>query len=159
MKILKYIWNLFFGSKKKDSYSKGGMISEIEKEVSSPYSNPSTDEILVKDSVVLNEEKLVQELVLGREKESVSVSENKPKNKRRKNVVGQKTLNEIKEYLITYGSLDVFTCEQKFKVKSLHNFIWFLRKEGFEIKTDKVVLHNELGQKIEVTNYRLINKK
>ena len=68
-------------------------------------------------------------------------------------------MNEIKEYLITYGSLDVLTCEQKFKVKSLHNFIWYLRKEGFEIKTDKVGLHNELGQKIEVTNYRLIPKK
>jgi len=167
MKIFKYIWNLFFGSKKKDSYSKGGMISEIEKEVSSPYSNPSTDEILVKDSVVLNQDNsipngddfFVSNDIIEKEKKMDSKFLNLPIKKRTKNVVGQKTLNEIKEYLITYGSLDVLTCEQKFKVKSLHNFIWVLRNEGFEIKTDKVGLHNELGQKVQVTNYTLITKK
>ena len=74
-------------------------------------------------------------------------------------MIGQKTLAEVKENLIKYGSIDVLTCEQIFKVKSLHNFIWQLRKEGLKIKTDKVGLHNELGQKIEVTNYRLISKK
>ena len=83
----------------------------------------------------------------------------KQKKKRFKSVIGQKTLAEVKEYLIKYGSIDVLTCEQIFKVKSLHNFIWQLRKEGLKIKTDKVGLHNELGQKIEVTNYRLISKK
>jgi hypothetical protein len=67
-------------------------------------------------------------------------------------------LNEIKAYLQTYGSLDVLTCEQKFKVKSLHNFIWSMRKEGFKIKTEKVGLHNELGEKVLVTNYRLISE-
>ena len=83
----------------------------------------------------------------------------KQKKKRFKSVIGQKTLAEVKDYLIKYGSIDVLTCEQIFKVKSLHNFIWQLRKEGLKIKTDKVGLHNELGQKIEVTNYRLISKK
>jgi hypothetical protein len=83
----------------------------------------------------------------------------KGKRKSNKKIIGQKTLSDIKEYLIKYGSLDVLTCEQIFKVKSLHNFIWQLRKEGLKIKTDKVGLHNELGQKIEVTNYRLISKK
>jgi 1-acyl-sn-glycerol-3-phosphate acyltransferase len=46
--------------------------------------------------------------------------------------------------------------------QSMHDIIpiiWFLRNEGFEIKTDRVGLHNELGQKVEVTNYILINKK
>jgi hypothetical protein len=170
MKIFNHIWNLFFGSKKKDTYSKGGIISEVENKEPSPYSKPITEEILVKDSVVLNQDNSIpngddffvsNEIIqkeVNTDKDFLS-SENKPKKKRSNNIVGKKTLNEIKEYLITYGSLDVLTCEQKFKVKSLHNFIWFLRKEGFEIKTDKVVLHNELGQKIEVTNYRLINKK
>jgi len=83
----------------------------------------------------------------------------KQKKKRLKSVIGQKTLTEVKDYLIKYGSIDVLTCEQIFKVKSLHNFIWQLRKEGLKIKTDKVGLHNELGEKIEVTNYRLISKK
>lgn len=76
-----------------------------------------------------------------------------------KNVIGQKTLAKIKDYLFTYGSIDILTCEQKFKVKSLKNFIWHLRKEGVEIKTEKVELHNELGQKVEVINYRLISEK
>jgi hypothetical protein len=73
--------------------------------------------------------------------------------------VGQKTLSEIKDYLLTYGSLDALTCEQKFNVKSLHNFIWQLRKDGLGIKTERVFLSNEFGQKVEVTNYRLITKK
>lgn len=81
------------------------------------------------------------------------------KNKKNKNVIGQKTLSEIKDYLLTYGSIDVLTCKQKFKVKSLHNFIWHLRKEGLKIKTNKVGLHNELGQKVDVTNYILITKQ
>ena len=85
---------------------------------------------------------------------------NRPvKNKKNKNVIGQKTLSEIKDYLLTYGSIDVLTCKQKFKVKSLHNFIWHLRKEGLKIKTNKVGLHNELGQKVDVTNYILITKQ
>jgi hypothetical protein len=170
MKIFNHIWNLFFGSQTKGKYTKGGVISDFENNNSSTHSNSATSEISVKDSVVLNQDNSIpsgddffvsNEIIqkeVNTDKDFLS-SENKPKKKRSNNIVGKKTLNEIKEYLITYGSLDVLTCEQKFKVKSLHNFIWFLRKEGFEIKTDKVVLHNELGQKIEVTNYRLINKK
>lgn len=76
-----------------------------------------------------------------------------------KNVIGQKTLSDIKDYLFNYGSLDVLTCEQKFKVKSLRNFIWQLRKEGFKIKTGKVELHDEFGLKVIVNNYILISKK
>jgi hypothetical protein len=33
-----------------------------------------------------------------------------------------------------------------------------MRKEGFKIKTEKVGLHNELGEKVLVTNYRLISE-
>jgi hypothetical protein len=41
----------------------------------------------------------------------------------------------------------------------LRNFIWQLRKDGLEILTEKVELHNEMGQKVEVTNYILISEK
>jgi hypothetical protein len=83
----------------------------------------------------------------------------KDKVTKEKKVIGQKTLSEIKEYLLTYGSIDVLTCEQKFKIKSLRNFIWHLRKEGLNIKTDNVVLHNEIGEEVRVTNYILIRKQ
>jgi hypothetical protein len=76
-----------------------------------------------------------------------------------KKVIGQKTLTEIKDYLLKYGSIDVLTCEQKFKIKSLRNFIWHLRKDGLNIKTDNIVLHNELGEEVRVTNYILIRKQ
>lgn len=102
----------------------------------------------------------VSKELLSKEKECDSKfadSAQSKKNKRVNNVIGQKTLADIKKYLITYGSIDVFTCEQKFNVKSLRNFIWHLRKEGLLIKTQKVGLHNEFGQKIEVTNYKLIS--
>jgi hypothetical protein len=141
MKVFRYIWNALFGkSKEQEKYKKGGIL-ETEKK----------DDFFVSNEIIQKE--------VNTDKDFLS-SENKPKKKKRnKSVVGKKTLDEIKEYLITYGSLDVLTCEQKFKVKSLRNFIWFLRNEGFEIKTDRVGLHNELGQKVEVTNYILINKK
>jgi hypothetical protein len=96
--------------------------------------------------------------LIEKEIKTDSKSINTKKSKRVKSIIGQNTLNEIKAYLQTYGSLDVLTCEQKFKVKSLHNFIWSMRKEGFKIKTEKVGLHNELGEKVLVTNYRLISE-
>jgi len=141
MKVFRYIWNALFGkSKEQEKYKKGGIL-ETEKK----------DDFFVSNEIIQKE--------VNTDNDFLS-SENKSKKKKRnKSVVGKKTLDEIKEYLITYGSLDVLTCEQKFKVKSLRNFIWFLRNEGFEIKTDRVGLHNELGQKVEVTNYILINKK
>lgn len=108
---------------------------------------PNGDDFFVSNDLIAKEEKMDSEV------------DNLPKKEKVNNVIGKKTLSEIKEYLIKYGSLDVLTCEQKFKVKSLHNFIWYLRKEGLVIKTQKVGLHNELGEKIEVTNYKLISVK
>ena len=102
---------------------------------------------------------LASKELIEKEKRTDDELISRAENKKSKNVIGQKTLSEIKDYLLTYGSIDVLTCEQKFKVKSLQNFIWHLRKDGLKIKTDKVGLHNELGQKVEVTNYRLIAKK
>ena len=151
MGILRDIWTAIFGKKNKaDRFERGGSIAEPVMKV---VHNKNEDKIDAGRTYTENE--------LGEPNPACSedLSKHKPKNRKSKSIVGQKTLNEIKEYLITYGSLDVLTCEQKFKVKSLHNFIWFLRNEGFEIKTDKVGLHNELGQKVEVTNYTLITKK
>ena len=135
MGILRNIWNTLIGRSQKEETTEVLEFKEPKLEV--VHKNKK-------------EENVEPENVLPVEKQ---------KKKRFKSVIGQKTLAEVKEYLIKYGSIDVLTCEQIFKVKSLHNFIWQLRKEGLKIKTDKVGLHNELGQKIEVTNYRLISKK
>lgn len=95
--------------------------------------------------------------VVDADKDRISKDDFEVKKKTSKKIIGHKTKADIKEYILKYGSLDVLTCEQKFKVKSLRNFIWELRKEGLVIKTEKVGLHNELGEKVEVTNYRLIS--
>jgi hypothetical protein len=163
MTIFKDIWNTLFGkSKQEKQFGRDGSIEELVMKVVYKRNEDKID-----SDPTSNENELEEQnpQVCNDVQKRVNVCSDDllthihPKNKKVKNIVGQKTLNEIKEYLITYGSIDVLTCEQKFKVKSLHNFIWFLRNEGFEIKTDKVGLHNELGQKVEVTNYRLIAKK
>jgi hypothetical protein len=166
MGILKNIWNTIFGkSKKQEQFGRGGSIEEPKMEVvykkckdkTEAVSTYAENELVEPNPQVCNE---VQERISSIDSQiKFEVSEPKPKKQKIKKVVGQKTLSEIKDYLLTYGSIDVLTCEQKFKVKSLHNFIWHLRKQGLKIKTDKVGLHNELGQKVEVTNYRLIVKK
>jgi hypothetical protein len=150
MGILRNIWNTLFGKSQKEETIEVLEVKEPKLKV-----------------VDKKKKEVAGAIYLGKEikpkEEAKSLEEEKPvekqKKKRTKRVIGQKTLSEIKEYLIKYGSLDVLTCEQIFDVKSLHNFIWQLRKDGLKIKTDKVGLHNELGQKIEVTNYRLIAKK
>lgn len=132
MGILKYIFKAIFGkSDKQKRFESGGTVA-----------TPT------------------MEVVHRRFQEEISAKNpNLEKSKKKKNVVGQKTLLEIKDYLLNNGSIDVLTCEQKFNVKSLRNFIWYLRKDGLKIKTEKVGLHNELGNEVEVTNYRLISKK
>lgn len=154
MGILNDIWNTLFGkSNEQKEFGRGGSIDE-------PVMNIVHKKIKQKKKLEVTNPKVFNEVQQSITPNSLKeLTTPKSKKTKIKSVVGQKTLNEIKEYLVTYGSLDVLTCEQKFKVKSLHNFIWFLRNEGFKIKTDKVGLHNELGQKVEVTNYRLITKK
>jgi hypothetical protein len=83
-------------------------------------------------------------------------SENKKKSN--KCVVGKKTLSKVRDYLLTFGSVNLDALQKEFKVKSLRNFIWYLRKEGFNIKTEKIESLNELGQKIKTTNYILMSK-
>lgn len=80
----------------------------------------------------------------------------KPK-KNKKFYIGQLTKIEIKEYIDKNGSLDVYTCEKLFKVKSLRNFISDYRKEGFIFERSKITICNDLGENINVTKYTLIS--
>lgn len=154
MGFLRDIFMTFLGKpKKQHDLNKGGDI--VKPEMNVVYKkNEQEKELEVPNPEVCNE---VQEKLIPNSTNELATA--KPKKQKVRSVIGQKTLSEIKDYLLTYGSIDVLTCEQKFNVKSLHNFIWHLRKDGLKIKTDKVGLHNELGQKVEVTNYRLIIKK
>ena len=165
MKILKYIWNLFFCSPEKKSDTVVDL--ESKNEDLSPYTNCLSDDISAKDSVILNENNPIPDadyffnshkLIENENKTDKDFlnSVNKPKNKKRTNVIGLKTKQEIKEYFLEFGSLDTLTCQQKFNVKSLRNFIWALRKDGFVFKTKRIFLDNEKGEKIEVTNYKIM---
>lgn len=69
------------------------------------------------------------------------------------------TLNkeqEVIQYLLKYGSIDKRTCAEKFGLKRLDNLICELRKKGMNIKNETIELHNELGEKTKVNNYRLV---
>ena len=149
MRILRNIWNMLFGKSQKEETTEVLEVKEPKLKVVHKKEKEVAGAIYLGKEVKPKKEVVVQDVI----------PTEKQKKKNVKRVIGQKTLSEIKDYLIKYGSLDVLTCEQMFQVKSLHNFIWQLRKDGLKIKTDKVGLHNELGQKIEVTNYRLISKK
>lgn len=149
MGILRNIWNMLFGKSQKEETTEVLEVKEPKLKVVHKKEKELAGAIYLGKEVKPKKEVVVQDVI----------PTEKQKKKNVKRVIGQKTLSEIKDYLIKYGSLDVLTCEQMFEVKSLHNFIWQLRKDGLKIKTDKVGLHNELGQKIEVTNYRLISKK
>jgi hypothetical protein len=149
MGILRNIWNMLFGKSQKEETTEVLEVKEPKLKVVHKKEKELAGAIYLGKEVKPKEEVVAQDVI----------PTEKQKKKNVKRVIGQKTLSEIKDYLIKYGSLDVLTCEQMFEVKSLHNFIWQLRKDGLKIKTDKVGLHNELGQKIEVTNYRLISKK
>ena len=74
-----------------------------------------------------------------------------------KRVIGRKTFQNVIDYLLVYGSIDALTFKQKFKVKSIQNFIWVLRKEGYIIKTEKIGMHNQLGEAVMITNYKLVS--
>jgi hypothetical protein len=162
MGIFKDIWNTLFGKpKKQEKFERDGSISEREMKVVHKKNEVKAESTL---TCVEKQTELPNHQVCNDAKKTTNVYSDdlsmlKPKKRDAKKIVGQKTLSKIKEHLLTYGSIDTFTCKSKFNVKSLHNFIWYLRKEGLKIKTDKVGLHNGVGQKFEVTNYRLISEK
>jgi hypothetical protein len=89
----------------------------------------------------------------------------KPKNKtvltnwNKKVLVNSLPLNkeqQVIQYLLKYGSIDKRTCSENFGLKRLDNLICELRKQGMNIKNETVELHNELGEKTKVNNYRLV---
>jgi hypothetical protein len=163
MGIFRDILNTIFGRKKQsDRFERGGSIAEKQEEVFKNGGLIAEPEMEVVHKV--SEDRACAENELSEPNPQVCNDVQKNVNvypdhlQRTKNVIGLKKLSQIKEYLLTYGSIDTLTCEEKFKVKSLRNFIWYLRKDGLKIKTQKVLLQDELGQKVEVVNYVLIGE-
>lgn len=97
------------------------------------------------------------------EKETKTDSQIKPKikliNCNKKVSVNSLSLNKEQQaiqYLLKYGSIDKRTCVEKFGLKRLDNLICELRKQGMNVKNETIELHNELGEKTKVNNYRLV---
>jgi hypothetical protein len=158
MKILKNIWNTFFPNKKLENNLLKQDVNSAPEQLSEIVS-----EGLESKNVVLGKNSLDAQYVGHIERENSTVtfkskSETKKDSfkKHKKNVIGLKTKEDIKKYLLQYGSINTFTCEKEFKVKSLKNFIWHLRKEGFVFKTEKIILDNKIGEKTAVINYVLM---
>ena len=105
------------------------------------------------------------EVEVGNEQEIETTSEEPKKEDFKKayntKVRGFKNLTKEKEvlkYLLTYGSIDKFTCKEKFGLKRLDNTICELRKQGMHIVNETIYLHNENGEKVKVNNYRLVTE-
>ena len=180
MGILKDIWQTIFGkSKKKETYDtnafnlseKGGLISESqmkvvhkkEKSNSELFCKPNFDSSSydapeVHESVIVVEPSVISDVEPKTVPADDLINENiitVPTNKKNA-LVGLKTKIKIGQYFEEFGSLDELTCEQKFKVKSLRNIVSELRKDGFKFETENIELHNELGEKNNVLNYKFI---
>jgi hypothetical protein len=165
MGILKDIWNTIFGkSKKQEEFGRGGSIEEPEMKV--VYKK---DEEKIKSGSTYTENELgepntqmyneVQECVAPIDSQiKFEVSEPKAKRPYKERVKGMVMTKEqeVLQYLLKYGSIDKRTCAEKFGLKRLDNVICELRKQGMNIKNETVELHNELGEKTKVNNYRLV---
>lgn len=162
MKFLRYIWRALFGeTKEQERYEKGGSIAEVKKDVidNKPLIDiPNGDDFFVSNYLTEKEKKTDSEFANLSKKEKTELKK-KSKKKSKTSVVGQKTLSKIKEHFLLHKSLDVLTCKEKYKVKSLRNFIWELRRQGFVFKTEKINVINVLGENVEVINYILIRTK
>lgn len=79
--------------------------------------------------------------------------------KNKKNVVGNKTKLKIKQYLKENGEINKGISIEKFKIKSLQNVIWELRKEGMKIKTCKHYIKTPTGKTKTVIDYKLMTSK
>ena len=176
MGILKDIWQTIFGkSKKKETYDtnafdlseKGGLISKLqmkvvhkkEKSSSELFCKPNFDSSNydapeVHQSVMVVEPSVISDIepkIISADGNNVTIP-----TKKKNALVGLKTKIKIGQYFEEFGSLDELTCEQKFKVKSLRNIVSELRKDGFKFETENIELHNELGEKNNVLNYKFI---
>jgi hypothetical protein len=142
MKFLKAILSTLFGRAKQEN----------QKQIS--------DDGKLTVSYSLN--KVVYEKEIPQEQsQSVSIDAFKLKESKKfkKSIVGLKTKIKIKEYLLKNGIIDQAICEEKFKVKSLKNFIWVLRNEGLKIKTQKLKSSSSNCNGVKNTvNYILISE-
>lgn len=176
MGILKDIWNTIFGKPKKEKkYDEGGKIEDckqcvsnfdfvpviVQKKVESG-SNYIDNELANPNPQVCNE---VQDSVNTIDSQIKSEASEPKKEDFKKayntKVRGFKNLTKEKEvlkYLLTYGSIDKFTCKEKFGLKRLDNTICELRKQGMHIVNETIYLHNENGEKVKVNNYRLVTE-
>ena len=169
MSILKNIWNTFFGgSKKEDKFSKGGDIFKPEMEVVYKKTEDEVENGRTYTENELGEEHNPQTCNEVQEQNEVqesvdlihSLEFSKLKQKRsyKKKEVGFVMTKEqwVLQYLLKYGSIDKRTCDEKFGLKRLDNLICDLRKQGLNIKSETIELHNESGVKTQVSNYILV---
>lgn len=145
MGIFKNIWNSIFGkSQKQEEFGRGGSIEEPKLKVvhrlqPEPVGNTSK-EVLMEGFI---EPSILRPKTKSKCKESVSST-----------VLNKE--QQVIQYLLKYGSIDKRTCTEKFGLKRLDNLICELRKKGMNIKNETIELHNELGEKTKVNNYRLV---
>jgi len=169
MGILKDIWNTIFGkSKKQEEFGRGGSIEEpkmkvvfkkgrkkikagrtyTENELGEP--NPQVCNNVQESIAPINSQTKFQEFIKVSKPKSKKARIERPKN----SIMTKE--QRLLEYLLKHGSIDKRTCAEKLGLKRLDNVICELRKQGMNIKNEKVEIHNEIGEKIKVNNYRLV---
>jgi hypothetical protein len=146
--LLDILKTIFCKLKKQETIERGDNIDKIKKQEIEDY-NPI----------------MQSETEVGNEQEPETVFEEPKKEDVKKTyntrVRGFKNFTKEKEvlkYLLTYGSIDKFTCKEKFGLKRLDNIICELRKQGMLIVNETIYLHNEKGEKVKVNNYRLVTE-
>ena len=148
MTFLKNIWKTFFtNSKKQELLEKTGSIAE------SPTWVIDKKEIKIKKNLTYVENELPKS-------ESEAEVFPLPVEVKLKPIrVKSSSLGKeraVIDYLKKYGSIDKMTCAEKFDLKRLDNLICELRKQGMNIQNETIELHNEMGEKIKVNNYKLV---
>jgi hypothetical protein len=140
MGVLKKVWNWFFCSQKTKAFD------SLKEERLTVVYKKREDEIQHTFTQVEN-----------KPKENIFLTK-KIKKEGFRRAVGDESLDKIKKYLIKNGSIDTVTCQKQFNIKSLRNFIWILRKDGLDIKTQKIEVYNDSAEKIKAVNYILLSK-
>jgi len=148
MTFLKNIWNTFFTkSKKQELLEKTGSISET------PNWVIHKKEIKIKKNLTYVENELPKS-ELNTEVFPLPVEAKLKIKTVKPSSLGKE--RAVIDYLKKYGSIDKMTCAEKFNLKRLDNLICELRKQGMNIQNETIELHNELGEKVKVNNYKLV---
>lgn len=64
----------------------------------------------------------------------------------------------ILEHLKTHGSIDPLTSWAELGIYRLASRINDIRKDGYNIQTDKKSVKNRFGEKVTVANYKIVMK-